>query len=101
MDGGPFRAQQPPDRRVVSSRPEPTRRQPEEPQPIKMESTTVHRAAPAHQTTQEKKSLKRFLLPILAIIILILGIVGWYTWSNMQNANTAIDGDKYQAVFFT
>jgi len=98
MDGGPFRAQQPADRRVISR---PERRQQEEPQPVKVEPTTVHRAAPPHQAKREKKSFKRFMLPMVAIIIVILGVVGWFAWSNMQNnTGAAIDGSKYQAVFF-
>lgn len=101
MDGGPFRAQQTPDRRVVSSRPEQSRRQPEEPQPVNVEPTTVHRATPVHHAPKEKKSWKRFLLPIVAIGIVILGVIGWSMWSNMQSAGTAIDSGKYQAVFFT
>jgi len=98
MDGGPFRAQQPADRRVISR---PERRQPEEPQPVKAEPTAVHRAAPPHQAPKEKKSMKRFALPIIAAIIVILGVAGWFAWSNMQNATTAIDSGKYQAIFFT
>jgi hypothetical protein len=66
-----------------------------------VEPTTVHRATPVHHDTKEKKSWKRFLLPVVAIIIIILGGVGWFAWSNMQNASTAIDSGKYQAVFFT
>lgn len=100
MDVGPFRTQQPADRRVVS-RPELPRRQPEEPQPMPVEPKTVHRATPPSHAAKEKKSLKRLLLPIGAIIIIILGVIGWFAWSNMQNAGTAIDSSKYQAVFFT
>jgi hypothetical protein len=100
MDGGPFRVQQPADRRVLT-RPEPTRRQTEEPQPVRMEPTPVHRSAPPQQDVYQKKSFKRFLFPIVAIVIVILGVIGWFAWSNMQNAGTAIDTGKYQAVFFT
>jgi hypothetical protein len=100
MDVGPFRTQQPADRRVVS-RPELPRRQPEEPQPVPVEPKPVHRTTPPSHVAKEKKSLKRFLLPIGAIIIIILGVAGWFAWSNMQNPGTAIDSSKYQAVFFT
>lgn len=98
MDGGPFRTQQPADRRVISR---PERRQPEEPQPVAAEPKPVYRAAPVHHVTKEKKSLKRFMLPIIAAIVIILGAGGWFAWSNMQGAGTAIDSAKYQAVFFT
>lgn len=103
MDGGPFRVQRPADRRVAG-RPEPApQRQPEEPQPIQEEPKTVHRPTTSHnRPVKEEKSLKRFLLPIIgAVIVVVLGIVGWFAWSNMQNAGTAIDSSKYQAVFFT
>ena len=98
MDGGPFRAQQPADRRVISR---PERRQAEEPQPVSAEPKVVHRPAPPQQPMKEKKSLKRFTLPIIAVIVIILGVVGWFAWSNMQNAGPAIDSGKYQAIFFT
>jgi hypothetical protein len=99
MDGGPFRAQQPADRRVISR---PERRQPEEPQPVNVEPKTVYREAPQQRVAKEKKSFKRFILPIVAIIVIILGVAGWFAWSNMQqNTGTAIDNGKYQAVFFT
>jgi hypothetical protein len=100
MDGGPFRAQQPADRRVISR---PERRQPEEPQPVNVEpQPTMHRATTPRQATKENKPRKRFILPVVAAIIaIILAIAGWFAWSNMQNAGTAIDGNKYQAVFFT
>lgn len=99
MNGGPFRAQPPVDRRVVSR---PERRQPEEPQPVHVEPPTTYRAAPApRQAAPERKSFKRFLLPIGVGIVAILGIAGWFVWSGMQTGGTAIDAGKYQAVFFT
>jgi hypothetical protein len=97
MDGGPFRAQQPADRRVISR---PERRQPEEPQPVKAEPATVYKSAPIQRPAKEQKPLKRFMWPIAMITIIILGVVGWFVWSNIQNAGTAIDSSKYQAVFF-
>ncbi len=107
MDGGPYRAPQPADRRVIS-RPEPTRRQaeasqPEAPQQARVEQKTMHPVAPAQTTAKQKKSFKkRFILPFLAVIfVIILGFAGWFAWTNAQNAATAIDESKYQAVFFT
>jgi hypothetical protein len=100
MDAGPFRTQQPADRRPVS-RPEVPRRQPEEPQPVYAEPKTVHRPTPASHSQKQKKSWKRFLLPVGAVVVLIIGVLGWFVWSSMQSANTAIDSSKYQAVFFT
>ncbi|MDB5179773.1 MAG: hypothetical protein JWN12_405 [Candidatus Saccharibacteria bacterium] len=102
MDGGPFRAPQPVDRRVPS-RPESTSRQSEEVQPAKEEPRTAYRAAVSDHTTKQKKSFKkRFILPVIVIIVIaILGVLGWNAWSNMQTAGSAIDSKKYQAVFFT
>jgi hypothetical protein len=107
MDGGPFRVPEPADRRVVSRRSEPSYRQPEEePEPVKevpeaIEPVRRPAVVPQH-LTKEKKKVKRFKLPIIVIIIIvILAIVGFFAWSNSQNAGTAIDSSKYQAVFFT
>jgi hypothetical protein len=101
MDGGPFRSQQPPDRRVVSGRPE--RRQPEEPQPVIAEPKPVYRsAASTNYVEKEDKKLNKFKFPLIAVVVaIILGIAGWFAWSSIQNGNTAIDSGKYQAVFFT
>jgi hypothetical protein len=102
MDEGPFRASRPADRRVVS-RPEPTQRQQEEPQPVRTEPQPVERAPLESRTKNKKKSSRRFKLPLVIAIILVLAIVGWFAWSGMHNKNgtTAIDTSKYQAVFFT
>lgn len=96
MDGGPYRAQQPADRRVISR---PERRPAEEPHPASVEPKAIHRPAPVHPAAKEK-TFKRFLLPIVAAVIVILGLIGWFAWSNMQNSGPAIDASKYQAVFF-
>lgn len=100
MDEGPFRGSRPADRRVVSRQPEPTYRQPEEQQKVVEEPKTVHRAAPTH-AKDNKKSSKRFLPFIIGAIIVLLAIFGWMAFSNSRNSATAIDGGKYQAVFFT
>jgi hypothetical protein len=98
MDGGPFRAQQPADRRVISR---PERRQPDEPQSVKTEPPVARRQTPVSHPAAERKSFKRFLLPMGVGLLAILSIVCWFVWSGMQNAGTAIDASKYQAVFFT
>jgi hypothetical protein len=98
MDGG-FRARQPAERKVAS-RPEPAYRQPEEPKPASIPlKPTQQAAAPLH--TKERKSLKRFLWPILVIILALALVAGWFVWSNMQSSSTGIDESKYQAIFFT
>lgn len=100
MDGGPFRASGPTDRRVVN-RPEPTHRQPEELQSMQPEPKVVHRATAPHRAVQEKKSFNRFIWPIVAVVIIIVAVVGWFVWSSMKTTGMPIDTSKYQAVFFT
>lgn len=101
MDGGSFRTPQP-DRRVINraDRAEPAARQPEQPQPVIEEPKPVHRSAAApRQPKEEKKSSKRWILPVVIVIIVALLAVGaWFAWSNTQSKTTAIDTSKYQAV---
>lgn len=98
MDGG-FRTPRPAERRVAS-RPEPAYRQPEEPQPVSEPPKAVHHAPAPRRAVKEEKSWKRFLWPVIVIII-VLGVAGWFAWSKMSAGAPAIDGGKYQAVFFT
>jgi len=103
MDGGQYRASQPADRRVIN-RAEPTSRPPETPQVAREEPASTYRAdPPSPRVTKTKKSWKRRLIPpfIGIILIVIVAALGWSAWSNAQSAATAIDGSKYQAVFFT
>jgi len=101
MDEGPFRMPPRPADRSATNRPEPTPRPREEPQPVKEEPKPVHRAPSPRHSLKEEKSSKRFLLPIIVGIgIVIVLVVGFFIWSNTQ-PKTAIDGGKYQAVFFT
>jgi hypothetical protein len=101
MDEGPFRVSRPADRRVVN-RSEPTYRQAEEPQPVNAAPTPVERPTASHRTTKEAKPTKRFRLPIILIVAVILGLLAWFAISSMnKNGGTAIDTNKYQAVFFT
>lgn len=101
MDGGQFRSVPRPTDREPVGRSEPPRRQPEEPQPVREEPKATYRPAPERQVPKEKKSFKRFKLPIILITIIIVGIGGWFAWSKTQTVATAIDTSKYQAVFFT
>lgn len=101
MDGGPFRAPQPSERRV-SGRPEPVSRQPEAAQPVAEELRTNYRSEPVHQGPKKRKLFKRVILPIIIVVVIVgLVLTGWSAWSRMQNAGTGIDTSKYQAVFFT
>lgn len=102
MDEGPFRTSRPADRRAVS-RPEPAYRQPEEPQQPRQEPPVERAALPQHALKQKKTS-KRFRLPLILIILLVvIAIIGGIVWSvaNGKNNGTAIDTSRYQAIFFT
>ena len=103
MDGGPFRGSRPTDTRRTVTRQEPVQqRQPEQPQITTEEPKTVHRTVTPHHTTKQDKSKKRFVIPIIALLVAIIVIAGGlFAWSKMQATATAIDGGKYQAVFFT
>jgi len=102
MDEGPFRASRPADRRAVN-RSEPAYRQPEQPQQPKQEPEPVRRAPSSHRPAQEKKSFKRFKLPIILVALLLIVVVSLLAWTSLSNKNAgaAIDENKYQAVFFT
>lgn len=100
MDGGPFRGPQSTDRRV-SNRSESTHRSSDESQSANEAPKVVYRTAPKN-TTEEKKSFKRLIFPIVSgILVILLGTAGWLLWSNSQATNVAIESNKYQAVFFT
>ncbi len=100
MDGGPYRTPQPAARGVVG-RQEPTGRLPEAQTSVNVEPSTTPRMS-SPRAPKEAKSFKRFGLPFIIIVaILAISVAGWFVWSNMQNAGTAIDKSKYQAVFFT
>lgn len=103
MDGGPFRVSRSAERRVTSSRPD-SSEQSTESQPVHEEKRETHRpAAPRHVSnvnTQEPK--KRWKLIAAAIIaVVVVGIIGWLALSVFKAPGVAIDGSKYQAVFFT
>lgn len=101
MDEGPFRTSRPADKRGAT-RPEPARRQPTVAQPAEEQQYYASQAAAPSATTRGKSSSKRFKLPIIVVVTLIvLAAAGWFAWSNLQNPSTAIQADKYQAVFFT
>lgn len=99
MDGGPFRAARPVERRVAS-RPEQTQRQVEESQPQSHEPKAVHRAPSTRHNANDEHSRKRFILPII-LTILLLATLGWLVWSNLRGSALSIDSSKYQAVLLT
>ncbi len=106
MDMGPFGAS-----RSTSSRGSgaATRR---EPAPARTGSSEVaheeqaaHRAAAAtpHTVTAKKqpKQKKSFKWVIISVVVLALAAGGWVAWQKLAPADSGIDSDKYQAVFFT
>ncbi|MES2630652.1 MAG: hypothetical protein V4611_01725 [Patescibacteria group bacterium] len=88
----------PADRRAV--RPE-AQRQPEQSQPVRVsEPQPADKPATTHRATKDKKAQKSSKTPlVIGIIVLVLAIGGWLLWSSTQNRGTAIDTNKYQAVF--
>lgn len=102
MEEGPFRASRPADRRAVS-RPEPTYRQPEEPQPVRPEPQQPVEPTSSRRASKGSKPSNRLKWPVIIVVVLVLLIGGWFVWSAMHTKNneTAIDTSKYQAVFFT
>lgn len=102
MDRGPFRPQRPVQRAANTPANAPYR-PPEVVQPAKETPKTVHHSATSHRMAIEEKSFRRFVKPVLiAAAILIIGLAGWFAWSGFaKSPGLAIDGSKYQAVFFT
>lgn len=101
MDEGPFRASRPADKRVAA-RPEPARRQPVAEQPVEEQPRTVPHAVTPRAATAKKSRSKRFKLPIIIILsVIVLALAAWFASSQLQTSATAIQADKYQAVFFT
>lgn len=91
-----FRSPRPAERTTLS-RPRPAQQSTEAPKPAKEAPKTAYRAV----APRPEKSSKRWVLWIgLVVIVVILCAGGWFAWSRMQNAGTAIDSSKYQAVFF-
>lgn len=101
MDSGPFSTPQPADRRAAS-RPEQTYR-PKEPQPVAEEPARVaHRPPVVPRGGKEKRSFKRFIMPLVIVILIVLiGVGGWMFWSLSQNKDSAINKDEYQAVILS
>lgn len=101
MDEGPFRTSRSADKRVTA-RPEPARRQPVAEQLAVEQPRVVPQAAMPNVVASKKSSSRRFKLPTIIILsVIILGLAAWFASSQLQNSATAIQADKYQAVFFT
>jgi hypothetical protein len=101
MDEGPFRTSRSADKRVTA-RAEPARRQPVAEQPAEEQPRVVSQAAAPRGVAREASLPRRFKLPIIIILsVIILALAAWFASSQLQSSNTAIQADKYQAVFFT
>lgn len=104
MNGGPYRAPQPADRRVINRAAEPSAyRQPEEPQSApKEEPRVASRPSPAAPSAKapKKKSRNGLAWTIgLVVFALLVGIFGGYVLAGSAHTDTGIDGKKYQAVY--
>ncbi|MEO8691322.1 MAG: hypothetical protein ABI397_00890 [Candidatus Saccharimonas sp.] len=92
MDGGPFRAPQPTDRKGTS-RQELTRRPSDDETPPHNEVKSYRRGRPM------RRVIKTIIWIVAAVIV--LGASSWFIWGKVQDTRTGIDTSKYQAVFFT
>lgn len=103
MDNGrPFRVPQSGDRRAAN-RPEQAYRPTDEPRQQNeppRSAPTAGASRPQHISHDEKPK-GRFKLPLIILVVVVVAALGWFMWSKMQNTAVAIDGSKYQAVFFT
>ena len=102
MNGDPYRASQPSDRRVINRSGQAYSRTEEQAQPVKEElPKTIPRSSgaqrPAPQPTTSKKGL--FWAVGIIALVLILAVGGWFAWSNANSGNTGINQSRYQAVF--
>lgn len=106
MDGGPFRTSRPTDRRTAA-RPEPAYRPVDQPQVVEQQPSVSHapvsrHSSPSHTASkQEKPFWKRALWPVIGILVTLGLAAGVVAWMSGMGGGIAIDGSKYQAVFFT
>ncbi len=105
MNGGPYRAPQPSDRRVINGSGSVPPRQPEEPQESPKAEPSVTRRAPSDsKPTSNKPSVVKRLISWLVVLLLVAVVAfgAWFVWTNVINKTDAgIDSSKYQAVFLT
>lgn len=78
-----------------------------QPQPRQVEEDpqprSSHHRAPAPQAERPARfERRRPRLPLLIIVgVLVLALLAWGAYSFTRNANTGIDGGRYQAVFLS
>ena len=101
MDEGPFRVSRRSAEENTDNEPEFTSKPVEQPKHHPVESKPVHRSS-THPPLNEKKFNKKIIAIIAAVIAVIVCVVVVFSLvSNGLKPGTAIDGSKYQAVFFT
>ena len=102
MDGGLFNTQRSTDRRAAA-RPETTRHAAEE-SPRPSVEHVAHREPAPERGRKKQKSPKRGIVSLLVMVLLvvIIGLGAWFALTKLGNKGAiAVDGSKYQAVFFT
>lgn len=105
MNGGPYRAPQPADRRVINrTEPSAYRQQQEEVQPVVKEEPRVS-ARPTSSLPPVKASNRKSKTGLLwtvglVVFALLVGVFGGYVWASANGTtDTGIDSKKYQAVY--
>ncbi len=69
---------------------------------VEQSAERPHRSASAHHAAPKKSDKKKKILAaIVIIVIVILGGLGLWMLKTSDNTASAIDGSKYQAIFFT
>ncbi len=100
MNGGPYRAPQPSERRVINREAPASRSSEEQTQAVKSEPQPARRAA-ASKKSEARASSKRPHWLVVVLLVVIAAALGWLAWSKIQAPVTAIDSSKYQVVFLT
>lgn len=108
MNGDPYRAPQPADRRVINRSGQAAagyQRSEEQPQLTNEElPKTTPRSSNVNRSTEPVKnsSKKRLGWTVgLAFLVLALAVGGWSVWPSNKSVDAGIDASKYQAVFLT
>lgn len=101
MDQGPFRTSSQPTGRSAENDADSLSGPAGQPKPHHTEPKPVHRVT-SRSPFNEKKSNKKIYIAIAAVIIVVaVSALAFMGISKLTQSGTAIDGGKYQAVFFT
>ena len=81
-----------------AQRPEPEQ---QTPRPATVPSVAPLVPAPkSRHSKAHRSSKKKFIIPIILVVALLVGAATWFMFGR-NTTSSAIDGSKYQAVFFT